>query len=39
MNETTVLNRIDIVRLEADTVIHSFDSEDKDLNGAKPILL
>jgi hypothetical protein len=32
MNENTVLNRIDIVRLEADTVIHSFDSEDKDLN-------
>jgi hypothetical protein len=32
MSENAILNQIDIVKLEADTVIQSFESADQDLN-------
>jgi hypothetical protein len=32
MSEKSILNSVDIVRLEEDTVIKSFESTDKDLN-------
>ena len=32
MSKKSTLNLVDIVKLEADTEINSFESEDKDLN-------